>query len=606
VIRSVHTLKVRQHKIRAALNWLCEHNLAYKRAFEKQELVISEDNLGLYSDSEEGEVPPAIIKKTLYTNESDSDKKRTAKADSAGYILPSELEEILEYGPVKEPLWSHTGLADVNAFGLSPQLLHDIVNHRQKFKQCAVKPTLIIPSGSNASLFDKQPDIIHGCFPALFPYGRGGPYDERKDKIAMHVYLMHLMRLSDFRFRLHAPFVFALFSLAQRQRVSNSAQRSLKMKHFIDFQKDLKHITQDTLQHCIDDLKEAEVNGEYPRLSHCKNEVARKAFGKLLNQLKVIGGRLPLTDAAKQSARFEAIAMNIKLGIADLFITVNPTDVHAPIVCHFAGQCVPLLNLDDPDMPKNIASALERKKIVCSDAMAAVQFSHAVMSAFNKSLLGYGSEGKLGILGDVSGFHFNPEEQNRGSLHYHGLVWLAHKPDATTFRIMLGNKDFQKQILCYLSEIIKHEAPAQWQSPVDPQLGYTGQFQPERARSILPDCKQQLVDYECKDCHAKHEQIISTSTGKTASVDEHVACRRIGDPSQPEFKQNALHDLTVLVGELVMHDSNHRPGCFKYQRRGKKSKNTKQECRFHFPKELGLYSFLNSATLTRLFYFCCS
>jgi len=549
--------------------------------------------MALYSDSKEGEVPPAIIKKTLYTNElaSDkSDKQHKAKADSAGYILPSELEEVLEYGPVEEPLWTYTGLADVNAFGLSPQLLHDIVNHRQKFKQCVVKPTLVIPSSSNTSLFDKQPDIIHGCFPTLFPYGRGGPYDERKDKIAMHVYLMHLMRLSDFRFRTHAPFVFALFSLAQRQRVSNSAQRSLKMKYFIDFQKDLKHITQDTLQHCIDDLREAEVNGEYPRLSHCKNEVARKAFGKLLNQLKVIGGRLPLTDAAKQNARFEAIAMNIKLGIADLFITVNPTDVHAPIVCHFADQHVPLLNLDDPDMPKNIASALQRKKIVCSDAMAAVQFSHAVMCAFNKSLLGYGSGGKLGVLGDASGFHFNPEEQNRGSLHYHGMVWLAHKPDSATFRRMLGDKEFQQQILRYLGEVIKHESPAQWQQPAATELSYTALLEPKQARSILPACKQQLLNEECKDCLAKHEHIVGAGTAKSDSIDQHIACRRIGDPSQPEFKESALRDLTMLVGELVTHDINHRAGCFKYQRRGKKTKNIKKECRFHFPKELGLIS----------------
>ena len=637
MIRSVFALKINRHKIRAAILWSIKHNAAYQRAFEKKELVISEENLALYSDK--GEVPSAIIKKTLYTNEPEPNKKHKSQADAAGYILPANLEELFKYGDIKEPIWTYTGLADVNAFAMSPQLLQDIVNHRHKFKNCSVKPTLIIPSGSNASLFDQQPDIIHGCFPTLFPFGRGGPYDERKNKIAMPVYLMHLTRLADFRFRTHAPFVFALFSLAQRQRVSISASRSLKMNCFMDFQKDLKHITPDTLQHCIDDLKEAESNGEYPRLSHCKNDVARKAFGKMLNQLKVIGGRLPLTDAAKQTARFEALAMNFKLGIPDLFVTINPNDVHAPLVCHFGAQPqnpsnpqaldeddneeyshqipgeVPIikkplytnelkLSLDDPDMPANILSALERKKMVCSDALAAVQFSHALLRAFIKSLLGFGSEGKLGFLGDVLGYHFNPEEQNRGSLHYHGIVWLAHKPDAATFRKRLGNADFQKQILLYLSEIIKHEAPAHWQSPADTtefasvtdtanisnlkrHREYTALLQPENACSILHDCKQQLVNDDCKHCNAKHEQLVSTSMVKCHSVDQHIACRRIGDPSHPEFKNTALRDLTLMVDELVTHDVNHRTGCFKYQRRGKKSTNAKQQCRFHFPKELG-------------------
>ena len=388
VVRSQYTLKVRQTKIRAALNWLLQHNAAYKWAFENKQLTISEHNLQQYSSTKNGEVPEVIIAKTLYTNDLGDDAKQRAKADSAGYILPDSIQDQFDYGPMENPYWHLTGLADVNAHGLSPELLQDIVNHRSQFVNCSIKPTLVIPSSSNVSLFEKEPHIIHGCFPTLFPYGRGGPYDSRKDPIAMHNYLQHLMRLRDFRFRRHAPFVFALFSLMQRQRASVSASRSLKFKYFLNFQKDLQHITQDTLAHCIEDLKEAEANGEYPRLSHCKDDLARRAFGRLLNQLKTIGGKLPLTDAAKQNARFEVIGMDIKLGIPDLFITVNPNDIHAPLVCHFAGQNVPLMGLNDPDLPENLASCLQRKRLVCSDAMAAVHFSHSIMRAFIKSLLG--------------------------------------------------------------------------------------------------------------------------------------------------------------------------------------------------------------------------
>ena len=80
--------------------------------------------------------------------------------------------------------------------------------------------------------------------------------------------------------------------------------------------------------------------------------------------------------------------MDIKLGLPDLFITVNPNDIDAPLVCHFAGQNVPLMGLNDPDLPDNLASCLQRKQIVCSDAMAAVHFSHSIMRAFIMSLFG--------------------------------------------------------------------------------------------------------------------------------------------------------------------------------------------------------------------------
>jgi hypothetical protein len=88
VVRSQYTLKVRQTKLRAALNWLLQHNAAYKWAFENKQLTISEHNLQQYSSTKNGEVPEVIIAKTLYTNDLGDDAKQRAKADSAGYILP--------------------------------------------------------------------------------------------------------------------------------------------------------------------------------------------------------------------------------------------------------------------------------------------------------------------------------------------------------------------------------------------------------------------------------------------------------------------------------------------------------------------------------------
>ena len=192
----------------------------------------------------------------------------------------------------------------------------------------------------------------------------------------------------------------------------------------------------------------------------------------------------------------------------------------------------------------------------------------------------FGSEGKFGVLGDVLGFHFNPEEQNRGSLHYHGMVWLKYKPDANTFRARLQQPEFQKRILNYLSEIIKHEAPAQWKN-CDP-----------KASQLLVEADLSIdKHFDCPHCNSNHESIVGSGAKRdSASVDQHLACKRIGDPCKPLFAEEVLRDLTSLVGEMVTHDSNHHTSCFKYVKKTKHGKtNLKaKDCRYHFPKELGV------------------
>ena len=60
--------------------------------------------------------------------------------------------------------------------------------------------------------------------------------------------------------------------------------------------------------------------------------------------------------------------------------------------------------------------------------------------------------------------------------------------------------------------------------------------------------------------------------------------------SKALFAEDVLRDLTSLVGEMVTHDSNHHTSCFKYVKRTKHGKTNPKakDCRYHFPKELGV------------------
>src|SRR5690348_7190 len=107
--------------------------------------------------------------------------------------------------------------------------------------------------------------------------------------------------------------------------------------------------------------------------------------------------------------------------MADLYMTINPNDAHSPIVCKFAGEKISI-SLKDPEKPTEKILGRKRHLLLAQDPYAAVLYSHCLMQAFLSALLGYGNEnGKPGLLGHVAAYHFNPEEQNRGSLHYHGL-----------------------------------------------------------------------------------------------------------------------------------------------------------------------------------------
>lgn len=179
------------------------------------------------------------------------------------------------------------------------------------------------------------------------------------------------------------------------------------------------------------------------------------------------GGNLPRTAASKRRARYEALAMYVKLGLPDFFVTITPDDHHAPLVVHFNGKQAVNLKLSDPDLPVGLPSAAERLRIWCNDPLAAAQFASLVMDAFIVALLGFSSSNgtrkhKLGVMGDVKAFDFIDEEQNRGTLHWHGMVWLAHKPDYHAFVDLLKTTAFQKRVLAYLSTVIRNEPIALW------------------------------------------------------------------------------------------------------------------------------------------------
>ena len=77
-IKLQFALHVRREKVKAALLWLIEHNVLYKRKYDAKELRISQENLDRYP---EDDVPEPVLMDMIVH---DIDAKMAAR-DTSGY-----------------------------------------------------------------------------------------------------------------------------------------------------------------------------------------------------------------------------------------------------------------------------------------------------------------------------------------------------------------------------------------------------------------------------------------------------------------------------------------------------------------------------------------
>jgi len=120
--------------------------------------------------------------------------------------------------------------------------------------------------------------------------------------------------------------------------------------------------------------------------SHPKDPAAALLF----RELNVVGGQLRGTDDAKLWNRRECFALVPMFGPPTYFITINPADLHSPVMCHFAGADVKI-GISDPDNPPMPTFAY-RAHLVAHDPVACARFFHRVVTAFLTFLIGFDPE----------------------------------------------------------------------------------------------------------------------------------------------------------------------------------------------------------------------
>ncbi|KAH7916127.1 hypothetical protein BJ138DRAFT_1132151 [Hygrophoropsis aurantiaca] len=255
--------------------------------------------------------------------------------------------------------------------------LSKITNKCQiKFSAKKPQPDLILHHGSNPVVEYKNPALIMGMYPSLFPFGIGGFEDPRRPTA-------FYFDIPDRVFRYHHSYMFVVFSILQRRAAHLHTSFSVKKESFDRVSREL-HLEQEGSARTLD-------------------REQKKAL-QLLNHVNTISARIPGSQAAKIFVRNEIRSYMGYFGLPILFFTANPNPAHSPIFQVMYGD-------------ETLVPAHERSLRLARDPVAAADFFDFSVSCIFKYLLGWDykkRESSLegGILGHVRAFYGSTRRGN--------------------------------------------------------------------------------------------------------------------------------------------------------------------------------------------------
>ena len=289
-----------------------------------------------------------------------------------------------------------------------------------------------------------NPNHLMGCFPMLFPYGKGGFKTERPIDVPYETHAKWCMLYADKRFRKDTQFPFQVFGICQKREVCRSAVLQMKRT---DFTRQINLISTIT----PDDLKKA--SEEETR----KVRFSNPAVQALRGQLATVRTRVKGTDESRQHVRSKIWGTNLVSNPPTLWITINPADTQDPIAQVFAGAEIDLDNFCNTGGPNSV----ERARNIAEDPFSSAKYFHFVVKCVLEILFGITKRGsgrmdrKEGIFGKVQNYVGTVEAQGRGTLHLHMLLWLTDAPTATEMKTALRSEQFREKLISFIKTSIR-------------------------------------------------------------------------------------------------------------------------------------------------------
>ncbi len=555
----LNVLQVRRKKVFTALHWLKMHHPQYSNITIDDRIINKLPLKGIpptvwqtMSHSEETKVEEC--NHSRYTNDGIENVIRSSKyEDSNGENIPMESSGVID---VDVP--SVTSVQE--SVAAAKHLLDDDSDHSPKLPIHKNKVN-IIPHGSLPVCEYSNPKMWTGGYPWLFPFGMGGPEDERESQLSFHKWMRYLLNHHFSRFREEHAFIFHVYNVLQKREISLHTAMIVRQPRFSSTAARLSTLTSKQLDSAMASLANENVQDPIVKL--------------LLDQIYVVGKRRKGSPYKKKSYRQEMHGIMIEKGMPCYWITLNPADVHSPVVAFLAGNEIDI----DAEFP-NVPPPRERARIVSQQPVACAKYFDITVKAFINCILRCGKK-EGGVLGHVSAFYGVVEEQGRGSLHLHSFVWLEGYTSPTKLREqMIQDEDFKRSVLAYLENTIKQQSP------------YT---------DVVPNALSKDIgkDNTSQEQNGSNEEFVEL-------VKDTVLTKRPPSTSDKDFQKKIKDELHNLAKYCNLHS--HCFTCLKYKRVKTKKKAKKgtedqakdenektdednadkkfNDCRFGYPRKI--------------------
>ena len=371
-------LQVRKSKITAALRWLFKHNIMFKNHFEIDENALN--------DLPEGEIPAVLAATTTavdldprsvehYTGytQDPSEKFNGIEDDDGNDDDQNDHDGDGEFGhfaynntvgsasELRPSGIVHVDNVPVSERDITLQSLQKLMYNTDKDQpppsdsnNCHIDrtaagssdgPAIRMPHGNIPLNEYRDATLFPAGFPVLYPYGVGG-HEGRSLRVSLKEYANHLMRHRDPKFRQHRSFPFVAFNILQRREISSQSYNLTRGRHFNRSAELIATLTPEDIKAAIDQEQN-------------KESITNPAVLELLKNVNSAGSKLMASYQSRNRMRNEMRAITLRDGTPSLFITINPADLHSPIVMMYAGGEIDL----DKLLPENFPKATERARL---------------------------------------------------------------------------------------------------------------------------------------------------------------------------------------------------------------------------------------------------
>lgn len=430
-IERLRPVLVSKSRVKEMIEFLVANNYWYR----KDEVELSEENLdGLYNSGNDrlGMHIPASVE-LCYLTEAES---KAAEYGTSGY---TDRDEVSDVEADSELLMDAVGYA---AGDHTPQ--NYLAMKASAVAWCLDKKRFVRLQSGSSAVNESDPSLLSSLFPHLDPWGIGSFREPRRrpeQRISFERQVRNLLLQYNSPFKSDPTFAFVCWNIIQKKEVNKQVCFKTRVSTQQLLAKSLKEIA----PQLTDLSRKWEVD------PHAKpSTVPEKQAMRLLNQLKMTAKDVKGSSGYKLCRRNEIRALIRKKSTPALFLTLNPSDVHNPLIAAMAG-------IDPTDWASKTKN--ERAAFVAANPATAAIFFDVIINAFVDVILRYGKKGG-GLFGECEAYYGMVEAQGRGTLHLHMLIWIKGNPSPQELRDrMSASPSFQQEVFSWVESIIHCELP---------------------------------------------------------------------------------------------------------------------------------------------------